>query len=306
MFLAGAGVPTLAPLEEARMSIQDTSRARGRRPWVWLAPILAGVLLCWAPAPAAAHETREILGAKYTLRIGFAEEPAYQGLLNGISLAICTGKCVTDPATGVLTTGVVGAFETVKAEVSYGNQTMALALMAVPRQPGHYVARFVPTRAGDYTFRIYGELGGERFDERFTSSPTTFDSVQPATAIQFPDNLGYPPAAPAAASTATAAPRPTAPVTVGPPVTPAPVVMPTPAPTIPVGLAEFQVLRAQLRDQQQQLEAVTASAAAAHTFAIGGLGAGAIGVGIALLALLRNRRPGPAQHADETGEAPTV
>lgn len=285
------------------MSANDTRRASGRRRPAWLALGLAGLLLLWPPAPAAAHETRAILGGKYTMRVGFLEEPAYQGLLNGLYLAICAGTCTTDPATGAFTTGVVGAFETVKAEVSYGGQTMPLPLVAVPRQPGRYEAKFVPTRVGDYTFRIYGELGGERFDERFTSSPTTFDSVQPATAIQFPDKPGYPvgtaPGAPAASAppsppaTLPATPRPTAPATVAPAASATPA---TPAATAPAGLAEFQVLRAQLRDQQQQLEAATASATAAATLAIGGLAAGVLGIGVALMALLfaSRRRPTPA------------
>jgi hypothetical protein len=52
--------------------------------------------------------------------------------------------------------------------------------------PGEYVAAFIPTATGDYTFRIYGQIEEEAIDESFRSSPNTFASVEPLTAIQFP------------------------------------------------------------------------------------------------------------------------
>jgi hypothetical protein len=259
-----------------------------------LALLLVGLAAAVHAVPAAAHETRDIVGGAYQVRVGFIDEPAYQGLLNGLVLTICSGKCTSNPdGSGTLANGVVGAFETVKVEVIHGGQSMPLPLVAVPRQPGQYHARFVPTRVGDYTFRIHGMIGSDQFDERFTSSPTTFDSVQPATVIQFPDKPGYPtggtvapPATAQAAPTAASAPTPAPPA----------------APSTAVAV-EFQVLRAQLQDQQQQLEAAAASAAGASTLALAGLAAGALGILVGLVAVLAGRRsPSPQQPRSESGE----
>jgi hypothetical protein len=61
---------------------------------------------------------------------------------------------------------------------------MALAL--VPVGDGEYEAAIVPTAPGDYTFHIAGTIGEATVDESVTSGPTTFASVEPLAAIEFP------------------------------------------------------------------------------------------------------------------------
>ena len=58
-------------------------------------------------------------------------------------------------------------------------------------EPGAYRSVFFPTAAGPYTFRIFGEVEGEPFDETFTAGPDTFGEVQDAAGGQFP--VQYPP-----------------------------------------------------------------------------------------------------------------
>jgi hypothetical protein len=67
---------------------------------------------------------------------------------------------------------------------------MNLAL--VPVGDGEYEAAFVPTATGDYTFRITGTIGEATVDESVTSGPTTFNSVEPMSAIEFPQPLPDP------------------------------------------------------------------------------------------------------------------
>ena len=73
---------------------------------------------------------------------------------------------------------------TLSAEVSKDGQTMNLSL--VPVGEGEYEAAFVPTATGDYTFRISGTIGEATVDESVTSGPTTFNSVEPLSTIEFP------------------------------------------------------------------------------------------------------------------------
>jgi hypothetical protein len=106
------------------------------------------------------------------------DEPAYVGLENGLYLKV------------VGLTGDAGPVDelagSLSAEVIFGDRTMPLTLLPVPDDPGVYEGRFIPTQAGDYTFRIAGQLGDQAIDEAFRSGPETFDSVQPATDAQFP------------------------------------------------------------------------------------------------------------------------
>lgn len=83
--------------------------------------------------PAArAHESRDVSGGKYQFRVGFLNEPAYQGLDNAVFLAICTGSCVTrQDGSGTFSNGVTGAFETLKVEITFGGQSMVLPVVVV-------------------------------------------------------------------------------------------------------------------------------------------------------------------------------
>jgi hypothetical protein len=79
----------------------------------------------------------------------------------------------------VLSNPVNDADKTLKVEVSTGGSA-PLALTLEPRwaNPGKYNAYFLPTKAGDYTFHIFGTLNNNSINEKFTSSPTGFSAVE--------------------------------------------------------------------------------------------------------------------------------
>lgn len=86
---------------------------------------------------------------------------------------------------------VQGLASTLEVEVTHvptGEQKV-MALRPLFNEEGTYVADFVPTSPGAYTFRFFGEIEGEAFDEAFTSGPGTFDEVVPARSVQFPIEL---------------------------------------------------------------------------------------------------------------------
>lgn len=149
----------------------------------WLAREAAAVLALSAalvPSAALAHERREI--GKYLLVVGFNAEPAIQGEANGAQLT------VTVPAEG--DRAVEGLQETVKVSVAAGGgQPRELSLRAVFRQPGRYVADFIPTRPGAYVFTFAGSVEGMALTERFESGPGRFDEVKSAEALQLPEPL---------------------------------------------------------------------------------------------------------------------
>jgi len=136
-----------------------------------------------ATAGALAHVEIDVGDGQYVMEVGFRDEPAYLGLPNALTLSVeryATGG--TEPVNDLAAT--------LSAEVSRDGQVMTLPL--VPVGEGDYEATFVPTATGDYTFRISGTIGEATVDESVTSGPTTFDSVEPLSAIEFPQALPDP------------------------------------------------------------------------------------------------------------------
>ena len=130
-----------------------------------------------------AHVEIDVGDGQYVMEVGFRDEPAYLGQPNALALRVeqyATGG--TEPVNDLAAT--------LSAEVSKGGQAMNVSL--VPVGEGEYEAAFVPTATGDYTFRISGTIGEATVDESVTSGPTTFNSVEPLSAIEFPQPLPDP------------------------------------------------------------------------------------------------------------------
>ena len=127
---------------------------------------------------ALAHEQRAV--GKYNFVVGFLTEPAYAGLPNGLDLRI-TNKETTKPAEGLE--------KTLQAELIFGGKSMPLTVRARFGQPGAYTADLIPTKAGTYIFHIFGDIEGQKVDEKFESGPGRFNDVQEMTPLQFPEKL---------------------------------------------------------------------------------------------------------------------
>jgi hypothetical protein len=128
---------------------------------------------------ASAHEEREI-GA-FNVEVGFGDEPPYAGFKNSVQLVLsdASGNPVTDLG------------DTLSVDVTTGDQTTTLAIepnfeVGGDGTPGDYRAWFIPTRPGTYSFHFTGSIKGQKVDETFTSSPTTFDDVVDPTQAEFP------------------------------------------------------------------------------------------------------------------------
>jgi hypothetical protein len=147
---------------------------------------LAGMLVTFTGAgPASAHEERKI--GKYNVEVGFGDEPAYTGEKNSVQMLLHdakTDKPITDLG------------DTLKVDVTQAgstDDTQKLSMTMGPNfevggdgTPGDYRAWFIPTAPGPYTFHFTGSIKGQAVDEKFTSSPTTFDEVQDPTQVEFP------------------------------------------------------------------------------------------------------------------------
>ena len=120
-----------------------------------------------------AHESRDV--GDHTYIVGFIDEPVFTGQKSGLEFGAFHGE---EPLEGLE--------ETLSATVTFGDQTRDLEISPRFGEPGWYESVFFPTAAGPYTFRIFGDIEGEPFDESFTSGPDTFSEVQDVTGGQFP------------------------------------------------------------------------------------------------------------------------
>lgn len=129
---------------------------------------------------ANAHERRSV--GEFETTVGWFEEPAFAGFRNAVQFAVAKGGA--DEATPVTEADL-------QVEIVFGGpdateKTEPLELRAAFGAPGEYRAFLIPTRSGIYTFRIFGTLEGEDFDEVYTSGEDTFNSVQQSADVEFP------------------------------------------------------------------------------------------------------------------------
>ena len=148
------------------------------RHWIVALTAVAGLIAATAPG-AWAHEHRTVGGVQMT--VGWGDEPVYTGFKNSVQLILQekAGKPITD------------LVDTLKVEVRFGSQTfgpvdLERAFGKTFGRPGDYRAQIVPTRPGTYSFHFIGSVDNQKIDQTFTSSDTTFDNVQDASAIEFP------------------------------------------------------------------------------------------------------------------------
>lgn len=147
--------------------------------------LLSVSLFSAANQPAKAHEGRQV--GPYTVELGWVVEPAYAGVYNGVEVHISMGEGEhTDEATDEhVEAEVIEA--SLQIEVSFGNATKVLDLELAGDEPNHYIAAIIPTRAGDYTFRLTGMIGETPVDEIFASADGEFSSVEPISDVLFPE-----------------------------------------------------------------------------------------------------------------------
>lgn len=131
---------------------------------------------------ALAHETRTV--GPYTFVVGFRNEPAFEGQVNGVDLRVREGEGSDAPP-------VEGVEETLQVEVTHvpSGATETMELRALFGEPGRYTNDWIPTAPGDYRFRFMGVIGDLDVDESFESGPDTFGSVETADALYFPENV---------------------------------------------------------------------------------------------------------------------
>ena len=145
--------------------------------WRGLCVAGLGVLLL-VPIPALAHQAVD--SGNYHFEIGWVNEPVIVGERNALDLFVAP-KAQPDQ-------GLAGAESTLQFTVEYGGVNQSYDLVPVENAPGHYTAAFIPTRLGQYTFHLTGQIKDEKIDvsvqpeEVVAAGKLAFPEPQPAVA----------------------------------------------------------------------------------------------------------------------------
>lgn len=161
------------------------------RKWITRTTISAlalGIGLMFSvPGIALAHEHRDV-SDNYQLVFGWRVEPAVTGVINGPEVFIEPAGAGEEAEGAPLPEGFLQNVDVaLQVEVTFGPASRTLELTPVFGETGHYIADMIPTRPGDYTFHLTGTIGDLAIDETFTSADGYFDSVDPASDLEFPE-----------------------------------------------------------------------------------------------------------------------
>ncbi len=131
--------------------------------------IVLFLILCIAPV-AWAHEHRDV-GGKFMFIVGFVNEPAFTGTMNGVDVRIMTLRDEQP---------VEGVEKTLHVAVLREGQKKSIFLPLRPKykEPGRYAGYFLPTKSGEYVLIFEGEINGISIHEKFKSSDGKFHGVE--------------------------------------------------------------------------------------------------------------------------------
>ena len=147
---------------------------------IFVVPAAVAIVALATAPQAIAHEGRKV--GRWNLVVGWGTEPAYAGFPNTVQVIIEDQNHV----------GLADLGDTLKVDVTYSGKTTTLSFepffeVGEFGQRGDYRAKIIPTRAGEYTFRLTGTIKGQRVDQTFKCSETTFDCMNDPSEVEFPE-----------------------------------------------------------------------------------------------------------------------
>jgi hypothetical protein len=137
--------------------------AKARHLIMLLTATIFAAVMALAAAPASAHE-HEHVGA-YELTVGWRDEPAVLGAVNGLDLAINheIDANTSEP--------VLGADQTLNVTLSTGGLSTPKSLEPQFGRPGWYGFDVILTREGAYSVHIVGSVNGTAVDVTVAMDP---------------------------------------------------------------------------------------------------------------------------------------
>ena len=152
--------------------------------------ILASVPSAWAHT----HRVLTINGQQIEFVVGWVNEPAYANEINAVDFWAHYINATCPQGAESTTCPVYGLDQSLRVTVVMGGQSTTIGFSPnlsddiPPLFYGEYTAEIEPTAPGTVSFIIFGNIGATAVNETFTCGPTTFECVDPASEIQFPQS----------------------------------------------------------------------------------------------------------------------
>ena len=159
--------------------------------------LLFGCLIFLALVPSAWAHTHRVLtinDQRVEFVVGWVVEPAYADEINAVDFWAHYINVTCPQGTVSTSCPVYGLDQSLRVTVILGGQSQTLSFSpnlsndVPPLFYGEYAAEIEPTVPGTVSFIIFGNIGGTAVNETFTCGPTTFECVDPASEIQFPQS----------------------------------------------------------------------------------------------------------------------
>jgi hypothetical protein len=137
-----------------------------------IAPALAVFSLLAAAGAAAAHEHVTVANGKYEFIVGWKNEPVYAGVKNGLDLGVNrvlgeTGQVDSEGNPVLKTEPIPGLVGNLTATYEIAGKTFTPPdWRAQFGRNGWYTAEITPTREGEYTIHVVGNIEGNPIDVR--------------------------------------------------------------------------------------------------------------------------------------------
>ena len=153
--------------------------------------ILTSVPSTWAHT----HRVLTINGQQVEFVVGWFVEPPYAGEINAVDFWAHYVNTTCPQGTVSTSCPVYGLDQNLRVQIVTGGQSQTLSFSpnlsndVPPLFYGEYTANIEPVVPGSYSFTIFGTVGTTAVNETFTCGPTTFECVDPASEIQFPQPI---------------------------------------------------------------------------------------------------------------------
>lgn len=124
---------------------------------------------------ASAHETRQYMigNQHFQFVVGSLNEPIAVDDKTGVDLTVTrvTGEVMGHDHGAAAPGAVEGLDQTLKVEISAGDQKKVLDLSPVHGKPGSYKANFIPTVQTTYAYRFFGKVNNTDVNFSFSCNP---------------------------------------------------------------------------------------------------------------------------------------
>ena len=158
--------------------------------------VICTIILVSVPS-AWAHEHRILtIGSQQVeFVVGWVNEPAYVDEVNAVDFWAHYINSTCPQGSVDTACPVYGLDQSLQVQVMTGGQSQVLTFSpnlsndVPPLFYGEYTASLMPTVPGSISFRLFGNVNSTPVNETFTCGATTFECVDPAAEIQFPQQI---------------------------------------------------------------------------------------------------------------------